>query len=281
MRSVRESALILLLVLRRVDNMNPVIIGNATLYNADCRDVLPMLTEVDAVITDPPYGTTECKWDVVIQFDSMWDCLSKVSKDDTAILLFGKEPFSSALRTSNINNYRYDWYWEKDKGSNFLFGNIQPMNVIEIVSVFYKKQPTYNSQKIINQNGVSKRHLSYERGIGNSDRSKSIMPNMPSKPAVGMSYEPDKLLANNLVYCSREQRDRVHPTQKPVALIEYLVRTYTNKDELVLDFTMGSGTTGVAAVQMDRKFIGIEIDNKYFDIACKRIEDAQRQQRMF
>jgi site-specific DNA-methyltransferase (adenine-specific) len=260
--------------------MNPVIIGNAVLYNADCRDVLPMLTEVDAVVTDPPYGTTAAKWDVVIPFDSMWELLNQVVKPECAVLLFGKEPFSSQLRMSNIKDYRYDWYWQKDKGSNFLFGNVQPMNVIELISVFYKKQPTYNSQKIINSKGVSTRHLSFGKGLGNSDRSKSLM-YMPDFAKAGMNYEPDKLLANNLIYCSREQRDRVHPTQKPVALMEYLIRTYTNKDESVLDITMGSGTTGVAAVQMDRKFIGIELDNQYFDIACQRIEDAQRQSKLF
>jgi len=251
--------------------------GEMKLIHGECLAEMDKLIEqgvtVDAIITDAPYGTTRCKWDSVIPFDAMWQRLNKLIKPNGAIVLFGSEPFSSALRMSNIKDYRYDWYWQKDKASNFLFGNKQPMKVIETASVFYKKQPIYNSQKTINPKGAAKKHLSFDKGIGNSERAKSIMPNMPDKPKAGKNYEPDKLLAKQIIYFAREQRNKLHPTQKPVALMEYLIKTYTNEGETVLDFTFGSGTTGIACQNTGRNFIGIEMDDNYFKIAEKRISD--------
>jgi site-specific DNA-methyltransferase (adenine-specific) len=244
-----------------------------------CGDCLELMKDIpngsiDLILTDPPYGTTNCRWDTIIPFEPMWEQLKRIIKPNGSICLFGSEPFSSALRMSNIKDYRYDWYWQKDKGSNFLFGNKQPMKVIENVSVFYKKQPTYHSQKTTNPNGKSKRHLYYEKGK-NTNRSKEIMKNMPDKPKMGKNYEPDKLLAKQIIYFAREQRNKLHPTQKPVALLEYLICTYTNEGETVLDFTMGSGSTGVACVNTGRNFIGIELDKGYFQIAKQRIENCK------
>jgi len=251
--------------------VNPVIIGNATLYNADCREILPILTGVDAVITDPPYGTTECKWDIVIQFDVMWSLLSKSVKQNGVTALFGSEPFSSSLRISNIKNYRYDWIWDKKLPVGHLVAKKRPMSRHENISIFYEKNVTYNPQMVMRD---VPRYIKKDIGQGNTVHLNHIQTKL---------YENslDSRYPTTIIEESNAKRTNEHPTQKPVALMEYLVRTYSNKDESVLDFTMGSGSTGVAAVQMDRKFIGIEIDNKYFDIACKRIEDAQRQQRMF
>lgn len=210
----------------------------------------------------------------------MWEQLKRLIKPKGAIVLFGSQPFTSALIMSNPAMYRYDWYWEKDKASNFLFGNKQPMKVIEIASVFYENQPTYNSQKTLNPKGNSKRHLSFGKGIGNSRRAKSIMPNMPDMPKAGKDYEPDKILAKQLVYFAREQRDKVHPTQKPVALMEYLIKTYTNEGERILDFTCGSGSTMVGAIKTARQCVGIEQDADYVTIAARRCYEAIESQRM-
>jgi len=246
------------------------------IFNGNCLDILgeQFSEKVSAIITDLPYGTTDAKWDSVIPFDKLWEKISIVRNPETPILLFGTEPFSSKLRLSNEKEYRYDWYWQKDKGSNFLFGNKQPMKVIECCSVFYQKQPCYNPQKEINPKGVSSRH-NYHHKSNNSDKAISLMDGMPEKPKAGMSYEPDKLLPKCLVYFAREQRNKVHPTQKPVSLLEYLILTYTNEGDTVLDMTMGSGSTGVACVNTGRNFVGIELNIDYFSIAEKRISEAK------
>ena len=245
------------------------------LIQGDCLEKMKDIPDksIDFILCDLPYGTTKCKWDVVIPFDKLWEQYNRIAKPNSCIALFGNEPFSSALRLSNLPAYRYDWYWQKDKAANFLFGNKMPLKVIEIISVFYNSQPTYNPQKEINPKGISKRHLSFGKGVGNSDRAKSIMPNMPGMPKKGKDYEPDKLLPKQLIYFSREQRNKVHPTQKPVALLEYLIKTYTNEKETVLDNCMGSGSTGVACKNLNRNFIGIELDEKYFNIAKDRINE--------
>jgi DNA modification methylase len=225
--------------------------------------------KVDAVITDPPYGTTACKWDSVIPFDEMWLRLNKLIKPNGAIVLFGSEPFSSALRMSNIKNYKYDWYWDKKHGANFAQANKRPLNVVEVVSVFYFNPPIYNSQKINNPNGEEKRHKYKPSKQKDVFIGQVAMAN--EYAAKGQNYNPNKLLARSIVTFSREYRP-IHPTQKPVALMEYLIRTYTNEGETVLDFTMGSGTTGVACKNTNRKFIGIELDEQYFEIAKERME---------
>lgn len=245
----------------------------------DCLEVMKSIDDksIDCIICDPPFGSTRCKWDIVIPFDKLWLHYNRIIKDNGAILLFGNEPFSSKLRLSNINDFRYDWYWQKDKGANFLFGNKQPLKVIEIISVFYKNQPTYNPQKEINPKGVSKRHLSKNpskitknvKEVMGESWHETVMDETQNYH--GKDYEPDKLLPKQLVYFAREQRGKLHPTQKPVALLEYLIKTYTNEGETVLDSCAGVGSLAIAAMRTNRNFICIEKDAEYYRLMTERI----------
>ena len=232
---------------------------------------------IDCIICDLPYGTTACKWDVVIPFEPLWAQYKRIIKDNGAIVLFGQEPFSSYLRVSNISSYRYDWIWKKNSGSNFLFANKQPMKMNEIISVFYKKQPIYNPQKTDAVNGYYTNKNSINKGKDNSMQTgnfKELTGIQLKKTNYGKNYEPDKKLPENIIEFKRVRKP-IHPTQKPVALMEYLIKTYTNEGETVLDNTFGSGSTILAAINTNRKFIGMEMNDKYFDIAQKRIQDAQ------
>ena len=232
------------------------------LYNGDCLEVMDKLIEdgvkVDAIITDPPYGTTACKWDTVIPFDEMWLRLNKLIKPNGAIVLFGSEPFSSALRMSNIKNYKYDWVWDKKIPSGMSYARFQPMRQHELISVFNSRiyyPQMIKRDKPIKAGGMSKGETT------NNERLKALKKTYDYK-------NPTSIIIENKI-----RKDSLHPTQKPVALMEYLIKTYTNKGELVLDFTMGSGTTGVACVNTNRNFIGVELDEKYFNIAKERIGD--------
>lgn len=241
------------------------------LIQGDCLEKMKDIPDgsIDAIITDPPYGTTACKWDAVIPLDAMWAQLKRVIKPNGAIVLFGNEPFSSLLRVSNLGIYKYDWIWDKNKPTGMLNAKRQPLRRFENVLVFYKKQCTYNPQKIINPNGVEKRSLyGFNRDNEGGETTGHI-----KKGGVSSHYEADKLLPVNIQVFKKPNKP-VHPTQKPVALMEYLIKTYTNENELVLDFTMGSGTTGVACVNTNRNFIGIELDEGYFKIAQDRINQA-------
>ncbi len=236
------------------------------LYNGDCLKVMDDLIAkgviVDAIITDPPYGTTACKWDSIIDFEQMWIRLNKLIKPNGAIVLFGSEPFSSALRMSNIKNYKYDWIWEKEQGTGFARSKKQPLRKHEIISVFYDKQPFYNSQG----EKLDKEKMVKRKANSNNNSESDSLANSEDRISVYTHTTKHTLLRFN--------RDKgVHPTQKPVALMEYLIKTYTNENEVVLDFTMGSGSTGVACVNTNRKFIGIEMDSNYFNIADKRIKE--------
>ena len=230
------------------------------LLKGDCLEVMKGIESgsIDAIITDPPYGTTACKWDSVIDFELMWEQLNRIIKPNGAIVLFGSEPFSSALRMSNIKNYKYDWVWLKEQGTGFLNAKRQPLRNNEQISVFYKKQCVYNPQMIGNEKRIVKRK------------------NKPqTTDNYGFSMQPTESVyygryPNNTLIFNRD-KNKLHPTQKPIALMEYLIKTYTNENETVLDFTMGSGSTGVACVNTNRNFIGIEMDDKYFDIATERI----------
>lgn len=229
------------------------------LFHGDCLEILKTIPDgsVDLILTDPPYGTTACKWDTVIPFEPMWKELKRIRKDNAAIVLFGSEPFSSHLRMSNIKEFKYDWVWKKSNGGGFLNANRQPLKRHEIVSVFYKKQAFYQPQKT--------------KGKAYSCRSSSAGVTTQDQSVAGWFTE------NNgdrhpLSIQEFSSETGLHPTQKPVALLEYLIKTYTLENETVLDFTMGSGSTGVAAKNLNRKFIGIEKDDKYFEIAKQRIE---------
>jgi site-specific DNA-methyltransferase (adenine-specific) len=221
---------------------------------------------IDAVITDPPYGTTACKWDSVIPFPEMWQCINGLIKKNGAVVLFGSEPFSSALRMSNIKNYKYDWYWKKNKSTGFLNVKKQPLRVIEIVSLFYKKQCTYNPQKTKGHRPVN----SYTKNT--SDGSTLGKTKLGFSGGGSTERYPTNFMEIPVVNNDGSMGKRLHPTQKPVPLMEYLIQTYTNEGDTVLDFTMGSGSTGIACLNTGRSFIGIERDDKYFQVAKDRIE---------
>ena len=233
------------------------------LFNGDCLEVMKDIPDgsVDLILTDPPYGTTACKWDSIIPFDLMWEQLNRIIKPNGAIVLFGSEPFSSALRMSNIKNYKYDWKWDKVRGSNFATVKKRPFNSFEDIAIFYKKQPIYNPQMWKGE--------PYEQKQGYVGEAKQT--GLKRKEVITKSNGDRYPLS--IIRNSKE--NGLHPTQKPVALLEYLIKTYTNENETVLDFTMGSGTTGVACVNTNRKFIGIEKDEGYFKIAKERIETAK------
>ena len=237
----------------------------------DCLEVMKDIPDgsVDAIITDPPYGTTICKWDSVIPFEPMWEQLNRVIKPNGAIVLFGSEPFSSLLRCSNIKDFKYDWVWQKQKPSNFMNANRQPMKYHEIISVFYKKQPTYNKQMIPRDEG-GKSRIKYKQSRTNSAHREKLLVKKDIKYDRDLK-NPSSVLKINTTY----QNTIKHPTQKPLRLMENLIKTYTNEGETVLDFTMGSGSTGVAAKNLNRNFIGIEQDQKYFNIAEQRINETE------
>tara|TARA_R110000772_G_scaffold166843_2_gene278480 strand:- start:302 stop:982 length:681 start_codon:yes stop_codon:yes gene_type:complete len=216
---------------------------------------------VDAIIADPPYGTTACKWDSVIDFDLMWEQLNRIIKPNGAIVLFGSEPFSSALRMSNIKNYKYDWIWEKHNGSNSMLCKKQPLNFHENISLFYKKQPVYNPQMWLGKAN----HTRNDNGLNMKSELMNTVVKRTKTKTDGIKY-PRRIIKFNSI-----RQNKQHPTEKPVALMEYLIKTYTNENETVVDFTMGSGSTGVAAKNLNRSFIGIEQDEKYFEIAKERI----------
>lgn len=244
------------------------------LYNGDCIEVMQNLikqgVKVDAIITDPPYGMTACKWDSVIPFELMWDCLHKLIKDNGAIVLFGQEPFSSKMRLSNLDDYKYDWIWVKNKPSGFSNAKHKPMCNYEIISVFCKGKHTYNPIKEprdLKEKYINLTHGFTRNGNYGSNTQNIKLENIP-KQYDALRY-PTTVKKFDVV--PNNKGSKLHPTQKPVALIEYLIKTYTNEGETVLDFTMGSGTTGVACENLNRNFIGIEMNKEYYDMACTRL----------
>jgi DNA modification methylase len=235
------------------------------LFNDDCLKVLPTIPDksIDLILTDPPYGTTACKWDSVIPFEPMWKELKRIIKDNSAIALFGSEPFSSALRMSNIKNYKYDWIWEKSKASGFQNAKKQPMRNTEQISIFNVHHSFYNPQGLVKldkpiKSGRKREKNEHKLGIAGNLEHITTHTNYPM---------------TIIKFNNPSGAGHLHPTQKPIALLEYLIKTYTNEGDTVLDFTMGSGSTGVACKNTNRNFIGIEMDKNYFDIAKKRIED--------
>lgn len=211
------------------------------------------------MLTDPPYGTTACKWDSVIPFEPMWKELNRVRKEKCAIVLFSKQPFTSALNASNFQEFKQELIWVKDNHDNPTMAKRKFLNIIENISVFYKEQPTYNPQGIIEINKITKQGRGKSLCQANERKSEYLQThtNYPK---------------NILIF--KRDLPNIHPTQKPVALLEYLIKTYTLENETVLDFTMGSGSTGVAAKNLGRSFIGIEKDVTYYDIATKRIYET-------
>ena len=258
------------------------------LLKGDCLEVMKSIESgsVDAIICDPPYQITACKWDKLIPFDLMWEQLNRIIKPNGAIVLFGSEPFSSALRMSNIKNYKYDWVWNKDRAANFATIKYSPAKVHENIIIFAKGKTTYNPIRIPRNKESLKRMPAgtvYSESKKKQYQKKECADYIKIKPT-GYSISKDGLKnpisiinVNGVHGRSKEKQEGRHPTQKPVKLMEYLIKTYTNKNELVLDFTMGSGTTGVGCVNLNRQFIGIEQDENYYNIAVKRIEDAKKE----
>jgi len=234
------------------------------LYHGDCLEVMSKLgVKIDMVLTDPPYGKTQCKWDSVIPFEPMWNELYRIVKREGAICIFGVEPFSSTLRVSNINNFKYDWIWEKDKATNHLNAKKQPMRKNEIISVFYRKQCLYQPQ-LSKKDPKNVRPPTTKRKQA-ENYGKMTVESVRTIP-VNMTYPNETLKFRG---CFGDKGKSLHPTQKPVALFEYLIKTYTNENDTVLDFTMGSGTTAIAAQNLNRKWIGIEKEEEY----CKATVD--------
>tara|TARA_B110000459_G_scaffold196338_1_gene238227 strand:+ start:346 stop:1107 length:762 start_codon:yes stop_codon:yes gene_type:complete len=240
----------------------------------NCLEVMKTMPDnsIDAIITDPPYGTTACKWDSVIDFELMWEQLNRIIKPNGAIVLFGSEPFSSALRMSNINNFKYDWIWEKTMPTGMATSSFMPMKYHEIISVFVNKgKPTFN--KILAERNKSGLGRAKYKMQGSSHLSNHV--NMGKKNPT--QYNPTKVNPKTVLKFksvpNTPKGSKLHSTQKPILLMDYLIKTYTNENETVLDFTMGSGSTIVACQNTDRNGIGIEMDENYFEIAKKRIED--------
>ena len=246
-----------------------------TIYNMDCLEGMRQIPDgsIDAVICDLPYGTTACAWDSVIPFDKLWEQYRRITKPNAAIVLFGQEPFSSALRMSNIKEFRYDWIWKKgETNTNFMNANRMPMSNHEVISVFYRNLPTYNP--IMRQG-----YESYDKSKYNG--------RAESSDTLGKLYLKERIAKENngeryplsVIDMSRNWRrqDALHPTQKPVDLLRYLVLTYTNEGDTVLDNCMGSGTTAIACIKEKRHFIGFELSKEYFDKAQRRIKAEQAQ----
>jgi site-specific DNA-methyltransferase (adenine-specific) len=242
------------------------------LFNDDCLKVLPIIPDksIDLILTDPPYGTTQCKWDSIIPFEPMWVELKRVIKPNGAVVLFGSEPFSSNLRMSNLKMFKYDWVWDKVRAFGHLEAKNKPMKRHELITVFSfgnsanrcKNRITYNPQGLVEVN--KKRKNSTDTDNLGTRKSRQV----------GASYFQTHTNYPNSILTFHSDKEKLHPTQKPVPLLEYLIKTYTNEGDTVLDFTMGSGSTGVACKNTNRKFIGIEMDKNYFDIAKNRIESA-------
>ena len=243
---------------------------NIELINGECIERMIQIPDnsVDAIITDPPYGTTACKWDSVIDFDLMWEQLNRIIKPNGAIVLFGSQPFTSALIMSNPKYFKYEWIWQKSHATGHLNSKRQPMRQHENICVFYKKQSVYNPQ-MTDKTYIDKRTISGDDSnvdiYGDFKKVKRQIPITKGYPKTIQYFATP----------FKGGEGGKHPTQKPVALMEYLIKTYTNKNETVLDFTMGSGSTGVACINTSRNFIGIEMDENYFNIAKQRIKESQ------
>jgi site-specific DNA-methyltransferase (adenine-specific) len=217
---------------------------------------------VDMILTDPPYGTTACKWDSIIPLEPMWGQLKRIIKPNGAIVMTASQPFTSILTCSNLPMFRYDWVYDKPAGTGFFNAKKMPLRNHESILVFYSRLPTYNPQKTQGH----KRKTAVKKVVYSECYGKAFKKT---------SYDSTERYPRSIQrFNSEKQKSNLHPTQKPAALMEYLIKTYTNENETVLDFTMGSGSTGVAAKNLNRKFIGIELDEGYFEIAKERIENA-------
>ena len=234
-----------------------------SLYKGDCLEIMQEIPakSIDMILCDLPYGTTACKWDQPLPFPLLWEQYNRVIKENGAIALFSVQPFTTKLIHSNLKHFRYCWYWKKNNATGAQFAKVQPLRCIEDICIFYKKKPTYNPQ------GLIKIEKPVERVINNT----SNVYKWRGKETYKQQYTN---YPKHLIEFKNEaagNKNRLHPTQKPVALLEYLIKTYTNEGEIVLDNCAGSGSTGVAALNTGRQFIGIEKEDHYFNIAKERL----------
>ena len=258
-------------------NKSKPLLSPVRVFNGDCLEIMKTIPDcsIDMILCDLPYGTTQCKWDNIIPMNILWEQYRRIIKDNGAIVLFGSEPFSSLLRTSNIKMYKYDWYWLKNKPQGFLNAKKMPLKNYETVSVFYKNPPIYNPQ-----------------GLVKIDR---VVKNTGTKNSTSLKENGDKTSANNAIknvfynqeftnyptqtleFSNSSGKGNLHPTQKPIDLCEYLIKTYTNEGDIVLDNCAGSGTTGIACINTNRSYILIEKEEKYFDIINERVAKHTQQ----
>jgi DNA modification methylase len=247
------------------------------LYKGDCLEVMKTIPDnsIDAIITDPPYGTTACKWDSVIDFTLMWEQLNRIIKPNGAIVLFGSQPFTSALIMSNVKKFKYELIWEKNIPSGFFNAKKQQMKIHENIAIFSNGKPTYNPQMVLRSEEEYKKTLRindsecFNADVYGGGRKKLIR-----KTVEEQKYKyPFTICEYNI---DRSYGFDKHPTKKPIALMEYLIKTYTNDGETVLDFTFGSCSTGIACLNTNRKFIGIEMDDNYFSIGVERIKKHEK-----
>lgn len=238
------------------------------LMQGDCLERMKEIDtgSVDMILCDPPYGTTACKWDSVIPLELMWEQYKRVIKKQGAVVLFSAEPFSSSLRLSNVEDYKYDWVWEKNTGTNFLHAKRMPIRYTENISVFIEGSSWYYPQKTT---GHPPTNSGKGRRVGNIYSGSSKM----DYQGGDTTRFPKNIQKFNTV----DNYKRVHPTQKPTDLAEYLIKTYTNEGETVLDNCFGSGTTGVACVNANRKFVGIELDETYYNLSKERILNTAKE----
>jgi len=242
------------------------------LMKGDCLERMKEIPDgsVDMILTDPPYGTTACKWDSIIPLDEMWEQLKRIIKPNGAIVMTASQPFTTTLISSNMKMFKYEMIWLKDKPTDPLNAKKRVMKYHENICVFYATLPTYNPQKEL-RDSANKRNNKprvFKSAVNNEWDKKT-------DPSIQMNQGSSDFIYPKSVKKFSMQRG-LHPTQKPVALMEYLIKTYTNEGDTVLDFTMGSGSTGVACVNLNRSFIGIELDDEYFEIAEERINSAGR-----
>ena len=238
-----------------------------TLWQGDCLELMKNIPDksIDMILCDLPYGTTNNKWDKKIDLQALWEQYKRIIKVNAAIVLFSQMPFCVDLIVSNRKWFRYEWIWQKAQGTGHLNANRMPLKIHENILIFYDKLPTYNPQKTYGHAYYRAKHYKGSTNYGKQDECETIC-------ADGSRYPTDVI---KYAQCNCTKEKPIHPTQKPVDLLEYLIKTYTNEGETVLDNCMGSGSTGVACVNTNRDFIGIELDENYFQIAKNRIEETQ------
>ena len=255
------------------------------IYNEDCLVGMKKIPDasVDCVICDLPYGTTACKWDSVIPFDKLWEQYKRIVKNTGAIVLFSQQPFTSALIMSNIDMYKYNWIWKKESGTNFLNSHHQPLKITEDICIFGMAATTESKKKVYMEyhpqmiKGL--KPYSCKSGIQRKDTA-MVRGKCQAQNGGYLTVSDGSRFPVNLLEFIRD-KDKIHPTQKPVALIQYLIRTYSNEGDTILDNCMGSGTTAIACIREKRNFIGFELNKEYYDKACKRIKLELAQPSLF